>query len=103
MIVSKTVLKRPAFEAEFDARGLMPLLLAVNNFNFVISYVLWVIIYILSQKKKQTHLSYRETYKQVVPLLLAHGRNFGGIDTKKDKEAKEIFVKTILDSINLTI
>lgn len=54
------LLKRPAFEADFclkkNARGLMPLLLAVNNFNSVISYVLWVIIHIFSQKYKQTHL-----------------------------------------------
>jgi hypothetical protein len=48
-------------------------------------------------------LSHRETYKQLAPLLQAHGRNFGGIDTKKDKEAKKSVVKTLLDSINLTI
>jgi hypothetical protein len=61
MNVTETALKSPAFEADFffkekDARGLMPLLLVVNNFNSVISYVLWVIIHIFSQKKKQTHL-----------------------------------------------
>ena len=82
--------KRPEFEAVFlkenDARELMPLLLAVNNFNLVISYVLWVLIYIFSQKKTQLihfHLSYKETYKQLAPVLQTHSRHFGGFVTKK--------------------
>jgi hypothetical protein len=50
------------------------------------------------------HLSHRETYKQLAPILQAHGRYFGGIATKnKGQKAKESLVKTLLDSINLTI
>ena len=75
MKVTNTMLKRPAFEAEIlkeiYSLELMLLLFAVNNFNLVISYVSWAIMYIFSHK--ETQLLYIHVRQR---NLQADGSNF---------------------------